>query len=106
MKTLRVDYQPSAADDLEEIVRYIAAQGSPLTAVRYGRRLKERCDAIGLAANAGTPRDDLAPGLRTVGFERRAVIAYLIQADRVLITNVFHGGQDVEGFYRGPDDLD
>lgn len=48
----------------------------------------------------GRRRDDLFPGLRTVPFEGRAVIAYLAREHRVEITNIFYGGQDYEALYR------
>jgi len=49
----------------------------------------------------GRVRDDLFAGLRTVPFERSAVIAYTVEDDCVRITNVFHGGRDYEALYRG-----
>lgn len=39
-------------------------------------------------------------GLRTVPFERSALIAYIIRNDRVVITNVFYGGRDYEALLR------
>ena len=51
----------------------------------------------------GRPRDDLAPGLRTVPFERSAVIAYIVEGGAVQIINIFYGGRDYEALYpRGP----
>jgi toxin ParE1/3/4 len=41
-------------------------------------------------------RGDLLPGLRTIGFERRATIAFTVTADAVLVEGVFYGGQDFE----------
>jgi toxin ParE1/3/4 len=40
------------------------------------------------------------PGLRTIPFERSAVIAYLIEDNKIRITNVFYGGRDFEAFLR------
>jgi toxin ParE1/3/4 len=39
--------------------------------------------------------------LRTVPFERKAVIAYRV-TNAVEITNVFYGGRDYEALYRKP----
>ena len=47
----------------------------------------------------GRPRDDLAQGLRTVPFERTAVIVYRVTSC-VEITNIFYGGRDYETLYR------
>jgi len=41
-------------------------------------------------------RDDLRPGLRILGFERRAVIALQVTADRVMILRILYGGRDLE----------
>jgi toxin ParE1/3/4 len=41
-----------------------------------------------------------------VPFERSAVITYRVEPDRVLVTNVFDGGGDIEALFldREPDD--
>ena len=44
----------------------------------------------------GARRDDLRPGLRILGFERRAVIALQVTADRVMILRILYGGRDLE----------
>jgi plasmid stabilization system protein ParE len=44
----------------------------------------------------GRARDDLRPGLRTIGFRRRVVIAFAVHEDTVEIHGVFYGGQDYE----------
>jgi toxin ParE1/3/4 len=45
-------------------------------------------------------RDDLVPGLRTVPFEHRAVIAYVVENEIVRVTNIFYGGRDFEALLR------
>lgn len=50
--------------------------------------------------HGGRPRDDMAPGLRTVPFERVAVVAYLVEDDLVRFTDVFYGGRDFEALTR------
>lgn len=37
-----------------------------------------------------------APGLRVLGFERRAVIAVSVAADVVTILRVLYGGRDID----------
>ena len=44
----------------------------------------------------GNRRDDLRPGLRILGFERRAVITFQITANTVTILRVLYGGRDLE----------
>ncbi len=39
-------------------------------------------------------------GLRTVGFERRVTITFVVTADTVLIEGIFYGGQDFEAVFQ------
>ena len=43
----------------------------------------------------GTCRDDLSPGLRIIGFERRVAIVFKLVDDTILIVRVFYGGRDL-----------
>lgn len=102
MPQSEVVYRPEAVADLQDTFRYVLRRSqSRVVAEQYVARLRQRCRRIGVAPNSGTPRDDLMPGLRTVAFERRAVIAYLVEGDKVVVTNVFVGGRDYEAIYRG-----
>jgi toxin ParE1/3/4 len=101
MRRLEVRFRPEASDDLEDIYRSIfRATLSPALAEGFTKRIRERCRRIGNVALGGRLRDDLEPGLRTVPFERRAVIAYKVESDCVRITNIFYGGRDYEALYR------
>lgn len=103
MRVLEVEYQPDALSDLEDIYQFVVRlSGSAAVAERFVGRIIDQCDRIGELPFMGTARDDLRPGLRTVGFERRAVIAYTIEPECVRITNVFYGGRDYEALYRDP----
>ena len=104
MRRHKVVLREEAIADLAEIYRYIArASGSPVTAIRFVRRIRSRCQRIGLVPMGGTARDELRPGLRIVAFEHSAVIAYLVEDGQVCVTNVFYGGRDYEALYRGID---
>jgi toxin ParE1/3/4 len=106
VRRLEVRWRREALNDLRDIYRIALRIGAgPTTAQRFVRRIRERCSRIGDAPHGGAARDDLAPGLRTVPFERRAVIAYLVIEDVVEITNVFYGGRDYEALYRGDDKI-
>lgn len=67
----------------------------------FVERIKGRCSGIGNAPLGGISRDDLEPGLRTVPFEKSAVIAYKVEEDAVRIGNIFYGGRDFEALYHG-----
>ena len=44
----------------------------------------------------GSRRDDIRPGLRLVGFERRTEIAFHVTPSAVIIDRIFHGGRVIE----------
>ena len=99
MPPVSVSYRPEAIEDLQQIYRFIAdASQSHRVAAEFIERIMRRCRAIGDAPNGGRPRDDLHPGLRTVPFEKSAVIAYVVPG-QVEITNIFYGGRDYEALY-------
>jgi toxin ParE1/3/4 len=93
--------RPAALADLEDIFRNVLrGSASPTVAGRYVGRLRDRCRRITLAPQGGRPRNDIAPGLRSVPFERRVVIIYRVLGETVEIVNVFHGRRDYATLYR------
>jgi toxin ParE1/3/4 len=96
----RVVLRPQAEEDLEAIYRYIA-KDSPERAIGYVRRLRRRCEALAEYPERGRPRDDLAPGLRMLAFERSAVIAYRVEDGSVRIVDIFYRGRDYDAILRG-----
>jgi toxin ParE1/3/4 len=96
MKQRHVVYTVEAADDLEWIYDTIAEASGPVTASRYEQRIRDFCDRLEFGAERGTLRDDLRPGLRIIGFERRVPIAFLLEGDRVVVLRSFYGGRDWE----------
>ncbi|MDQ6432942.1 type II toxin-antitoxin system RelE/ParE family toxin [Mesorhizobium sp. LHD-90] len=102
IQRLRVELRQSALDDLRNVAKHITeGSGSSTVARRFIGRIKDRCYRIGDIPRGGRTRDDISPGLRTVPFERSAVITYVIEGDRVQIVNVFYGGRDFEAILRG-----
>ena len=101
MREVDVVYRPEAIDDLEAIYPFILdLSRDPGVAQSYVLRIRERCRRIGRVPQGGTLRDDLQPGLRTVPFEHRAVIAYRLIGTAAEVTNIFYGGRDFEALYR------
>ncbi|WP_348649087.1 MULTISPECIES: type II toxin-antitoxin system RelE/ParE family toxin [Rhizobium] len=68
--------------------------------MRYAKRIRDRCERIGDAPFGGAARPELGEGIRMAVFERSIVILYLVQGERVRITNIFSGGQDDETLLR------
>jgi toxin ParE1/3/4 len=107
VRRLPVAFQRDSEADLADIFRVVLnASQNQAVAEGFIRRIIARCRRIGDAPRGGRPRDDLKPGLRTVPFERSVIIAYRIEAECVMITNVFYGGREFEALYRtiAPDD--
>lgn len=101
VKAFSVIFQESATADILDVYRWVYDVSSdPATAERFTARLMASCRRIGDAPYGGRQRDDLFQGLRIMPFEKRAVIAYLIDRDTVVITNVFYGGRDYESLLR------
>ncbi|WP_376704230.1 type II toxin-antitoxin system RelE/ParE family toxin [Mesorhizobium sp. ISC25] len=101
IRRLEVEYREDAKNDLANIFRHIVeAGGTADVALKFVLRIEDRCQNIGNAPRGGRPRDDIAPGLRTVPFEHSAIIAYVVSDDLVRIVNIFYGGRDYETLMR------
>jgi toxin ParE1/3/4 len=87
---------PSAAADLTGLYDYIANEAGTGAAAGYIQRIEAACRSLETVPHRGTARDDIRPGLRTMGFERRATIVFHVGADEVTIVRVFCGGRDYE----------
>ena len=85
---------------MDRLHRYIAGRAGEGLADGYIDRIVAFCQGLSTFPLRGKARDDLLPGLRTVGFERRATIAFKVMTDTVLIEGVFYGGQDFEASFR------
>ena len=94
--TYRVVFSPEAEGQLIDLYRFLAAEASPDIAARYTDGIVAQCEALQLLPFRGTPRDDVRPGLRTLSYRRRTIIAFTVVDDRVEIIGIFYGGQDWE----------
>jgi antitoxin ParD1/3/4 len=54
------------------------------------------CESLANFSHRGIARDDLRPGLRTIGYRKRVVIAYAVLNETVAIIGIFSGGRDHE----------
>ncbi|MFB6575780.1 type II toxin-antitoxin system RelE/ParE family toxin [Kocuria palustris] len=71
-----VVYSPRARQQLTELYYWITEQsGSPDLAEGFATAIIDYCDELADSPMIGLARDDIRPGLRTIGFRRRAVIA-------------------------------
>ncbi|MET0745138.1 MAG: type II toxin-antitoxin system RelE/ParE family toxin [Microvirga sp.] len=101
MKPRSVVISPEAAADLLRLYDWIAEAGSPNAALAYLERIEAHLNGYALASERGTKRDDIRPGMRISGFERRITIAFTVEAERVTILRLLYGGQDWERPFEG-----
>jgi len=92
MRRRAVVYTTDAGDDLDHIYHIIAEASSPITADRYEARIRAFCERLEYGSERGTRRDDVRPDLRVIGFERRVTVAFVVEAERVVILRLFYGG--------------
>lgn len=96
MKRFEVSFRPLAEADLLGLYRFIAEEAGHEVAGAYIDRIEAACLALETFPRRGTRRDDIRPGLRTMGFERRATIVFQVKRTEVVIVRIFYGGQDYE----------
>lgn len=100
MKKYEVSFRPLAEADLSGIYRHIVQEGGHEIAGGYIDRIEAACMGLEILPKRGTARDDMRPGLRTMGFERRATIVFQVKRSEVVIARLFYGGQDFESALR------
>ena len=94
MKPRDIIFAPEASADLLALYEWISAKASPHVAISYIDRLERYCSSFDLASERGHARDDIRPGLRIIGFERRITIAFMVRDQTVTILRLFYGGQN------------
>jgi plasmid stabilization system protein ParE len=92
----KVLFSPESEEQLAQLYRYIAAAGSPDTALSYTQAIVEDCESLAIFPERGAPRHDVRAGLRVTNYRGRVVIAYTVISDTVHILGIFYGGQDYE----------
>lgn len=95
---------PEAEDHVAQLYRYIAEAPDPTVAARYVDAVIDYCEGLPEFPIRGQARDDTRPGLRTISYKKRTVIAFAIRSDdTVLVLGIFHGGHDYEAILSDPD---
>jgi toxin ParE1/3/4 len=100
---LNVTFTPLAERQLHDLYEYIATHADEARADSYVGRIVAHCETLKTFPRRGNKRDDLLPGLRIVGFERRITIAFVVTTDAVLIEGIFYGGRDIPTVFRAAD---
>ena len=90
----KVYFRPQAEADLIALYKYIASEAGVAVAGGYIDRIEAACMKLATFPERGTRRDDILPGLRTIGFEKRVTIAFRVLKIRVVIVTIAYGGRD------------
>jgi toxin ParE1/3/4 len=97
---VRVVFAPRAERQLDHLFNFLVTRAGEVRAAAYLDRVIAFCLRLEHFPERGTRRDEIRPGLRTIGFERRITIAFTVSSDSVVILGVFYGGQDYEAALR------
>jgi toxin ParE1/3/4 len=90
-----VVFTSAARADLDAIFEWIADRAGIDIASSFAERIRSFCRGFVDFPERGVKRDDLAPGLRLVGFRRRVTIAFSLQDDRIVILRILYRGRNV-----------
>lgn len=90
-----VNFSAEAEDDLFAIYVYVAEASGIERADGFDRRLRAACLKLANFPNRGTPQEEMAAGLRSIAFERRATIYYRV-GEAVEIVRVIYAGRDAQ----------
>lgn len=91
-----VELSPRALRHVADMFAYIAERSGTERAQLVTGRLLAACASLSDMPERGTMRDDLMPGLRTMGYKRQATVAFVIEPDRILVLAVLGRGRDLE----------
>jgi plasmid stabilization system protein ParE len=91
----RVALSLEAIQDFSDLYAYLLPDAGSRRAEVYVSSLYDYCMSFETFPERGTRRDDIASGLRIVGYRRKATIAFRIEGDLVTILRLFHRGRNV-----------
>ncbi|WP_026792156.1 type II toxin-antitoxin system RelE/ParE family toxin [Pleomorphomonas oryzae] len=91
-----VVFAVEARQDFAALYDYILPRGGERVARDYVAKIYGYCLGFETFPERGTLRDDIRPGLRLVGFRRRATIAFTVSDRTVTILRMFYAGQDID----------
>ena len=89
-------FAPEAQNDLKQLYLFVAERSDPERAKAYVDRIETYCRGFANFPERGVRRDDLFPGLRVVGFERRVTIAFHADTETVTFLRILYGGRDID----------
>jgi toxin ParE1/3/4 len=90
---MKLFYSARARKHLKSLEIYLAERFYPRNAELFIIRLPAACEKLTRAPHQGTKRDDLRPGVRSIGFEQTAVIYFELIDDGVLVLSILYRGK-------------
>ncbi len=97
-KDYRVVFTSAAENDFDSLYAYIAEHSGQARAEDFVGGIVVECPSLKTFPERGTKRDDVRPGLRTMGYARRVTSAFSVhhEAQTVAIHGIFYGGRNIE----------
>ncbi len=99
----RVVYSARAQSQLWAMFLEVAGGASDESAFRIVLDLQARLGILADFPLLGRARDDIAPGIRTLAFDRKVLVAYGVATDLIRIVGIFRSGEDFEAALRDPE---
>lgn len=96
MKKYEVRFHAAAEQDIAELLTELAPKAGADTALGFVGRIIDYCLSFETFPERGTRHDEIAPGLRTVGWRRRATIAFEVTGNKVVILRILYAGRTLE----------
>lgn len=91
-----VRFHVAAKRDITDLLTELAVKAGARIASNFVDRIIEYCLSFETFPERGTRHDDIASGLRTVGWRRRATIAFAIEGETVVILRILYAGRTLE----------
>ena len=93
--THNVVFTPAAKADLRDLYWFIAEHSGHPRALAFVERIESYCSGFATFPERGSRRDDLLPGLRIIGFERRVTLAFHVGEHTVTFDRILYAGRDI-----------
>ncbi len=91
----KVNFHPRAEKDLFNLYNYISDNSGPDRATAFLREIQSYCLGFSTFPHRGIIRDDIATGVRVVGFKRIGSIVFTVIDDSVIIIGLFYRGRRI-----------
>ena len=96
----KTSFSARAERQLDELLELIASDSGLERAQKFVGSIVAYCQGFDMFPERGTRRDDVRPGMRVVGFRRRASIVFTVEGENVVFLAIYYGGQDFEADLR------